>query len=73
MHVLARAGRTYWRQNARAFQAIKVQVERDLPSTVSILAAVWVASLIVLGFGEAALAVAVGALVLQLLILAFRW
>lgn len=73
MHVLARAGRAYWRQNLRAFDAIKVQIERDLPSAVSILAAVWVASLIVLGFGEAALAVAVGALVLQLLILTFRW
>ncbi|MFG3173595.1 hypothetical protein ACGFZC_00825 [[Kitasatospora] papulosa] len=73
MNALARAGHTYWQQNARAFQAIKVQIERDLPSAVSILAAVWVACLIALGFGVAALGVAVGALALQLLILTFRW
>ncbi|WP_411096022.1 hypothetical protein [Streptomyces sp. 020-2-3H-GM] len=73
MNALARAGRAYWRQNLRAFDSIKAQIDRDLPTVVSILAAAWVASLIMLGFGEVALAVAGGALVLQLLILAFRW
>ncbi|WP_329217198.1 hypothetical protein [Streptomyces microflavus] len=69
MHVLARAGRTYWRQNARAFRAVKMQVERDLPSALSIAAVAWVAALLGAGFQTAALIIAGGSVTAQLL----RW
>ncbi|MYX14351.1 hypothetical protein GTY67_13190 [Streptomyces sp. SID8374] len=69
MHVLARAGRTYWRENARAFQAIKVTVERDLPSALSIAAVALVASFLGAGFQVAALIIAGGSVTVQVL----RW
>lgn len=62
---LARAGRTYWRQNARAFQSIKVTVRRNPESVFAVLMFV-VAALLLLGFSSAALALAVGALAFQL-------
>ncbi|MGC4925494.1 hypothetical protein [Streptomyces sp. DT117] len=66
MHVLARAGRTYWQQNARAFQAIKVTVRRS-PESVFAVSMFGVAGLLLLGFSNAALALAAGALAFQLL------
>ncbi|MFD7109213.1 hypothetical protein ACFWAF_03350 [Streptomyces microflavus] len=69
MHALARAGRTYWRQNTRAFQAIKVMVERDLPSVLAVVALVWTVAFVVAGFTTAALIVAGGSVTAQLL----RW
>lgn len=64
-----RLARAYWRENARAFQAIKVAVERDLPSALSIAAVAWVAALLGAGFQTAALIVAGGSVTAQLL----RW
>ncbi|MEU0160261.1 hypothetical protein ABZ154_15805 [Streptomyces sp. NPDC006261] len=69
MNVLARAGRTYWRQNARAFQAIKLAVERDLPSVLAVVALVWTVAFVAAGFETAALIVAGGSVTAQLL----RW
>ncbi|MEU3432413.1 hypothetical protein [Streptomyces sp. NPDC006863] len=62
---LARAGRAYWRENARAFQALKVAVRRNPESVFG----VWmfaVAALLLFGFSSAALVLAVGALAFQL-------
>lgn len=71
MNALARAGRTYWRQNARAFQALKVAVERDLPSVLAVVALVWTVAFAAAGFTTAALIVAGGSVTAQLLRLAF--
>ncbi|MEW1630885.1 hypothetical protein AB0387_26425 [Streptomyces sp. NPDC089173] len=65
MNALARAGRAYWRENARAFQAIKVTVRRSPESVFAALMFV-VAALLLFGFSSAALALAVGALAFQL-------
>ncbi|MFJ7525096.1 hypothetical protein ACIQ1S_09235 [Streptomyces griseus] len=69
MNVLARAGRSYWRQNARVFQALKVAVERDLPSVLSVVALAWTVAFVAAGFTAAALIVAGGGVTAQLL----RW
>lgn len=69
MHALARAGRAYWRHNTRAFQAIKVMVERDLPSVLAVVALVWTFAFVAAGFQTAALVVAGGSVAAQLL----RW
>ncbi|NEB42226.1 hypothetical protein [Streptomyces sp. SID14515] len=66
---LARAGRAYWRENARAFQAIKGMVERDLPSVLAVVALVWALAFVAAGFATAALIVAGGSVTAQLL----RW
>lgn len=69
VNALARAGHSYWRQNARVFQALKVAVERDLPSVLSVVALVWTVAFAASGFTAAALIVAGGSVAAQLL----RW
>ncbi|SCE58511.1 hypothetical protein GA0115253_107852 [Streptomyces sp. Termitarium-T10T-6] len=71
MNVFARAGRAYWRENARAFQAIKVMVERDLPTVLAVVALVWTVAFAMAGFTTAALIVAGGSVTAQLLWWAF--
>ncbi|MFD5940320.1 hypothetical protein [Streptomyces griseus] len=69
MNALARAGHSYWQHNTRAFQALKVAVERDLPSVLAVVALVWTVAFVAAGFTAAALIVAGGSVAAQLL----RW